>query len=46
MMLRLMNQGRIVELGTAESVYKHPNMQYTKDLLAAIPKGIPKDMQL
>lgn len=42
----VMNKGKIVEMGSAEKIYSNPNMEYTKELLAAIPKGIPKAMQL
>jgi len=40
----VMNQGEIVELDTAENIYKNPQREYTKRLLDAIPKGIPKDL--
>ena len=40
----VMNQGKIVELDTAENIYKNPQREYTKRLLDAIPKGIPKDL--
>ena len=33
----VMNQGKIVEAGPAEEVWNHPQEQYTKDLLNAIP---------
>jgi len=42
----VMNQGKIVELDTAENIYKNPQRNYTKRLLDAIPKGIPKDLIL
>jgi peptide/nickel transport system ATP-binding protein len=42
----VMNQGKIVELDTAENIYKNPQRNYTKRLLEAIPKGIPKDLIL
>ena len=38
----VMNQGKIVELDTAENIYKNPQRAYTQRLLDAIPKGIPK----
>jgi peptide/nickel transport system ATP-binding protein len=41
-----MNQREIVELDTAETIYKNPQREYTKRLLDAIPKGIPKDLVL
>ena len=40
----VMNQGKIVELDTAENIYKYPQREYTKRLLDAIPKGIPKEV--
>lgn len=36
----VMNQGQLVEYGTAEQIYKNPQQDYTKKLLAAIPKGL------
>jgi peptide/nickel transport system ATP-binding protein len=40
----VMKEGKIVELDEATNVYLKPVQQYTKDLLAAIPKGITKSM--
>jgi peptide/nickel transport system ATP-binding protein len=40
----VMNDGQIVEFGTASEVYHTPKMDYTKSLLSAIPKGIPKEL--
>ena len=40
----VMNNGEIVELDTAENIYKSPQRNYTKRLLEAIPKGTPKDL--
>jgi peptide/nickel transport system ATP-binding protein len=34
----VMNKGRIEEMGQAEKVYSHPRSEYTKKLLAAVPK--------
>jgi len=42
----VMNQGKIVELETAMEIYENPQRNYTKRLLDAIPKGIPKDLIL
>ncbi|MEM9056314.1 MAG: ABC transporter ATP-binding protein [Pseudomonadota bacterium] len=39
----VMNAGKIVELDTAERIYRQPSQDYTRRLLDAIPKGIPKD---
>lgn len=38
--------GRIVEHNTAQSIYENPQHDYTKKLLGAIPKGIPKELVL
>lgn len=40
----VMNQGEIVELDTAKNIYLNPQRNYTKRLLDAIPKGVPKDL--
>lgn len=36
--IAVMQGGKIVELGTAEEIYDHPQSEYTQTLLAAIPK--------
>ncbi|MDC8005019.1 ABC transporter ATP-binding protein [Aureisphaera galaxeae] len=38
--LLVMNSGKIEELGDADEIYAHPNSDYTKKLIEAIPKGI------
>jgi peptide/nickel transport system ATP-binding protein len=38
----VMHQGRIIESGTARSVYENPQHPYTQTLLAAVPKGTPE----
>jgi peptide/nickel transport system ATP-binding protein len=35
----VMNKGEIVERGSAEAIYANPQHPYTKQLLAAIPRG-------
>jgi peptide/nickel transport system ATP-binding protein len=35
----VMNRGEIVERGSAEDIYANPQHPYTKQLLAAIPRG-------
>jgi peptide/nickel transport system ATP-binding protein len=35
----VMNQGQIVERGISDAVYENPQNDYTKKLLAAIPRG-------
>ncbi len=42
----VMYAGQIVEMNEANKVYHHPKMEYTKQLLEAIPKGIPKEMMV
>lgn len=41
----VMNQGKIVESGTAENIYRQPQEEYTKKLIAAIPTGSPERMK-
>ncbi|MCZ4317836.1 ABC transporter ATP-binding protein [Aequorivita viscosa] len=38
--LLVMNKGKIEELGDADEIYENPQTEYTKRLIAAIPKGI------
>jgi peptide/nickel transport system ATP-binding protein len=38
----VMNQGKIVESGTSESIYLQPKQEYTQKLIAAIPTGSPE----
>jgi peptide/nickel transport system ATP-binding protein len=40
----VMYNGKIVEMGAASEVYNNPQMDYTKKLLKAIPKGRPKHL--
>jgi peptide/nickel transport system ATP-binding protein len=37
--IMVMNKGRIEEIGQADEVYFNPQNEYTKKLIAAIPKG-------
>ena len=39
--IAVMNQGKLVEVGTAEQVYHHPRDEYTKALFAAVPVPDP-----
>ncbi|MGY6586817.1 MAG: ABC transporter ATP-binding protein [Wenzhouxiangella sp.] len=36
----VMNRGKLVEYGTAEQIYTQPEQDYTRKLLAAIPRGL------
>ena len=38
----VMYGGKIVEQGTSSGIYENPQHDYTRKLLSAIPKGIPK----
>ena len=38
----VMNQGKIVESGTYDSIYLEPKEEYTQKLIAAIPTGSPE----
>jgi peptide/nickel transport system ATP-binding protein len=40
----VMNNGKFVELDKANEIYLRPKEEYTKNLLSAIPKGIPKEL--
>ncbi|MFI5220574.1 MAG: ABC transporter ATP-binding protein [Bacteroidia bacterium] len=37
----VMNKGKIEEMGDADEIYNNPKSDYTKRLIAAIPKGMP-----
>ncbi|MFI5131268.1 MAG: ABC transporter ATP-binding protein [Chitinophagales bacterium] len=39
--IMVMNKGRIEESGDADQIYFNPQTDYTKRLIASIPKGIP-----
>ena len=36
----VMNKGKIEEMGAADDIYRHPQRDYTKRLIEAIPKGL------
>jgi peptide/nickel transport system ATP-binding protein len=36
----VMNKGKIEEIGAADDIYAHPQREYTKGLIDAIPKGL------
>ncbi len=40
--IMVMNQGRIEEIAPAEQIYASPQSDYTRQLIAAVPKGDPK----
>src|SRR5215216_4370775 len=41
--IAVMNEGKIVEQGTADEVCEHPKDEYTKKLLAAVPIPDPRE---
>ena len=38
--------GKIVEMGDADKVYEHPQVDYTQALLAAVPVADPVKMRV
>jgi peptide/nickel transport system ATP-binding protein len=38
--IMVMNKGQIEETGDADAIYYHPQKEYTKQLIASIPKGV------
>lgn len=43
--LLVMNQGKVVESGYAEDIYRSPQHEYTQKLIDAIPKGRLSDIE-
>jgi oligopeptide transport system ATP-binding protein len=43
--IAVMNQGKLVEIGPAESVYTEPKEDYTRALLSAVPVPDPRAMK-
>jgi peptide/nickel transport system ATP-binding protein len=43
--IMVMNQGKIEEIGTAESIYREPEKDYTRQLIASIPSGTLERIQ-
>lgn len=41
----VMNKGKIEEMGPADEIYYHPQREYTKKLIAAIPEGKLEDIK-
>lgn len=41
----VMNSGKIVEMGEADSIYANPQTEYTRKLISAIPKGELEDIK-
>ncbi len=41
----VMNKGVVEEMGDADQIYSNPQTEYTKKLIAAIPKGRLEDIQ-
>jgi peptide/nickel transport system ATP-binding protein len=37
--IMVMNRGKIEEIGTAQSIYREPKKDYTRQLIASIPTG-------
>jgi peptide/nickel transport system ATP-binding protein len=43
--IMVMNQGKIEEMGSAESIYRSPEKDYTRQLIASIPTGTLERIQ-
>jgi peptide/nickel transport system ATP-binding protein len=43
--IMVMNKGNIEEIGSAESIYRQPTQDYTRQLISAIPKGTLDEIQ-
>ncbi|MGJ3251009.1 MAG: ABC transporter ATP-binding protein [Elainellaceae cyanobacterium] len=43
--IMVMNQGRIEEIGPADEIYNHPQQEYTRKLIQAIPDAKLDDIQ-
>ena len=41
----VMNKGVVEEMGDADQIYSDPQTEYTKKLIAAIPKGRLEDIE-
>jgi peptide/nickel transport system ATP-binding protein len=41
----VMNKGKIEEMGISDEIYNNPQRDYTKNLIASIPKGELEDIQ-
>jgi peptide/nickel transport system ATP-binding protein len=41
----VMQMGKVVEMGLADEIYANPKTEYTKELIAAIPKGELEDIK-
>jgi len=37
--ISVMQNGKVVETGTAEAIYRDPQMEYTRKLIDAVPKA-------
>jgi peptide/nickel transport system ATP-binding protein len=41
----VMNKGVVEEMGDSDQIYSNPQTEYTKKLIAAIPKGRLEDIK-
>jgi peptide/nickel transport system ATP-binding protein len=42
----VMNEGTVVEMADSDEIYRHPQQEYTRRLLASIPKGLQRAKEL
>jgi peptide/nickel transport system ATP-binding protein len=38
--MAVMKDGKIIEVGDTEKIYNHPEQEYTKKLIDAVPKDV------
>jgi peptide/nickel transport system ATP-binding protein len=44
--IAILHRGEIVECGTTEQIFAHPQHEYTQRLMAALPRILPANPQL
>ena len=42
----VMNEGTVIEMADSDEIYRHPQKEYTRRLLASIPKGLERAKEL
>jgi peptide/nickel transport system ATP-binding protein len=42
----VMNEGRVVEMADSDEIYRHPQQEYTRRLLASIPQGLQRAKEM
>jgi peptide/nickel transport system ATP-binding protein len=42
----VMNDGQVIEMADSDEIYRNPRQEYTRKLLAAIPKGLQRAKEI